>query len=111
MAALAGDLSKQIKGHSEAAQAFRPWWDNLEDNFMYSFVILGIMIAFFHEHSCLILIYPVRTRFAPYDISVRNTSGVHNSSRFMEGQFKQCQCHIKFNTKSESNQLLRSGKD
>ena len=41
MAALAGDLSKAIKGQSEAAQAFRPWWDTLEDNLLYGFVILG----------------------------------------------------------------------
>ena len=41
MAALAGDLSKQIMSHSEAARAFRPWWDNLEDSLMYSLVIMG----------------------------------------------------------------------
>lgn len=41
MAAIAGELSKQIKGHSEGAQGFRPWWDTVEDNIMYSFVILG----------------------------------------------------------------------
>ena len=41
MAALAGDLSKQIMSHSDAARAFRPWWDNLEDSLMYSLVIMG----------------------------------------------------------------------
>jgi hypothetical protein len=41
MAALAGDLSKQILSHSDAARAFRPWWDNLEDSLMYSLVIMG----------------------------------------------------------------------
>ena len=41
MAAIAGELSKQIKGHSEGAQGFRPWWDTVEDNLMYAFVILG----------------------------------------------------------------------
>ncbi|XP_059090317.1 uncharacterized protein LOC131886098 [Tigriopus californicus] len=43
MAAIAGELSKQIKGHSEGAQGFRPWWDTVEDNIMYSFVILGMV--------------------------------------------------------------------
>lgn len=41
MAALAGDLSKQILGHSESVKAFRPWWDNLEDQILYGFVLTG----------------------------------------------------------------------
>lgn len=44
MAALAGDLSKQILGHSDAAKAFRPWWDNLEDSIMYAFVVIGLIL-------------------------------------------------------------------
>ena len=44
MAAVAGELSKQIKGHSEGEKGFRPWWDTVEDNIMYAFVILGIVI-------------------------------------------------------------------
>ena len=45
MAALAGDLSKAILGQSDAAKAFRPWWDVLEDNLLYSFVIFGKKIS------------------------------------------------------------------
>ena len=41
MAALAGDLSRKILGHSDAAKAFRPWWDTLEDNLLYAFVVMG----------------------------------------------------------------------
>ena len=41
MAALAGDLSKQSLGHSESVKAFRPWWDNLEDQILYGFVLTG----------------------------------------------------------------------
>ena len=41
MAALGGDLRQQILGHSDAAKAFRPWWDNLEDGIMYSLVVMG----------------------------------------------------------------------
>ena len=41
MAAIAGDLSKKILGHSDAAKAFRPWWDTLEDNLLYAFVVMG----------------------------------------------------------------------
>lgn len=46
MAALAGDLSKKILMHSDAEMAFRPWWDVLEDNLLYSFVILGKIKVF-----------------------------------------------------------------
>ena len=41
MAALAGELNRQIKGHSEGEKGFRPWWDTVEDNLMYAFVLLG----------------------------------------------------------------------
>lgn len=41
MAAVAGDLSKQILGQSDAAKTFRPWWDNLEDGILYSLVVMG----------------------------------------------------------------------
>ena len=41
MAALAGDLSKQILGHSDATKAFRPWWDVVQDGIMYSLVVMG----------------------------------------------------------------------
>ena len=44
MAALAGDLSKQILGHSESVKAFRPWWDNLEDQILYGFVLTGVVL-------------------------------------------------------------------
>lgn len=41
MTAIAGDLTKKILGHSDADKAFRPWWDNLEDGVLYSFVVMG----------------------------------------------------------------------
>ena len=41
MAALGGDLSKQILGQTDAAKAFRPWWDKCEDGIMYSLVVMG----------------------------------------------------------------------
>jgi len=43
MAALAGDLSKAILGQSDAAKAFRPWWDSVEDLLMYSFVVMSLV--------------------------------------------------------------------
>ena len=47
MAALAGDLSKQILGHSDATKAFRPWWDVVQDGIMYSLVVMGKCWALF----------------------------------------------------------------
>ena len=41
MTAIAGDLTQKILGHSDADKAFRPWWDNLEDGVLYSFVVMG----------------------------------------------------------------------
>ena len=45
MAAIAGDLTQKILGHSDADKAFRPWWDNLEDGVLYSFVVMGRCIT------------------------------------------------------------------
>ena len=45
MAAIAGDLTKAVLGHSDADKAFRPWWDNLEDGVLYTFVIMGRYIT------------------------------------------------------------------
>ena len=46
MAALAGDLSKVILGHSEADKAFRPWWDVIEDYMLYFFVIMSELCSY-----------------------------------------------------------------
>ena len=46
MAALGGELSRKILTHSDAEKAFRPWWDTLEDNLLYAFVILGKIFQF-----------------------------------------------------------------
>ena len=55
MAALAGDLTKQILGQSDAAKAFRPWWDKVEDGIMYSMVIMG-KTELFNINYCIITI-------------------------------------------------------
>ena len=44
MTAIAGDLTQKILGHSDADKAFRPWWDNLEDGVLYSFVVMGMFL-------------------------------------------------------------------
>ena len=41
MAAIAGDLSNSILGQSDAAKAFRPWWESMKDGLMYAMVVMG----------------------------------------------------------------------
>ena len=63
MAAVAGELSKQIKGHSEGEKSFRPWWDTIEDNIMYAFVILGMItlpMTFFSKTPIECTLHPDR---------------------------------------------------
>ena len=53
MAAIAGDLTQKILGHSDADKAFRPWWDKLQDQLIYALVMLGKIILIeprFKEH-------------------------------------------------------------
>ncbi len=63
MAAVAGELSKQIKGHSEGAACFRPWWDTVEDNVLYAFVVLGMIalpVSFFSKTPVECTLHPDR---------------------------------------------------
>ena len=57
MTAIAGDLTQKILGHSDADKAFRPWWDNLEDGVLYSFVVMGMfplsqICQYTHLYNC-----------------------------------------------------------
>ena len=62
MAALAGDLSKELLGHSDATKAFRPWWDVVQDGIMYSLVVMGkaliIVCNGYNTHAPYIQSYP-----------------------------------------------------
>lgn len=54
MANVAGDLSQQILGQSDAAKVFRPVWRNSQDSALYALVVLGKNAVFldksFHFH-------------------------------------------------------------
>ena len=42
MAALVGTkVASSILGRSDAQKAFRPWWDNFEDQLIYGLICLG----------------------------------------------------------------------
>ncbi len=43
MAAIAGDLTKSILGQTDAAKAFRPWWESMKDGLMYAMVVMGMV--------------------------------------------------------------------
>jgi len=54
MAAIAGDLTKAVLGHTDATKAFRPWWDSMGDGLMYAMVVMGkkstyLMSVILHE--------------------------------------------------------------
>ena len=43
MAALVGaKVASFVLNHSEAEKAFRPWWDNFEDQLIYGLILLGM---------------------------------------------------------------------
>ena len=44
MSSLAHALVGQVLGHSDAEKAFRPWWDNFEDQLIYGLILLGMKI-------------------------------------------------------------------
>jgi len=45
MAAFVGaKVASQVLGHSEAEQAFRPWWDKFEDQLIYGLITLGLIV-------------------------------------------------------------------
>ena len=41
MAVVGNALINKFIGHSEAEQAFQPWWDTTEDFLVYGLVMLG----------------------------------------------------------------------
>ena len=45
MASLGGALINKVLGHSEAEEAFRPWWDTCEDFLIYGPVMLGLIVV------------------------------------------------------------------
>jgi len=45
MGAVASIVAKSVLGHSDAENAFRPWWDNVQDHLIYGLITTGV-IAF-----------------------------------------------------------------
>ncbi len=57
MAAIAGDLSNSILGQSDAAKAFRPWWESMKDGLMYAMVVMGEnKNPFFYFKKCAVYV-------------------------------------------------------
>ena len=54
MANIAGELTNRILGHSDADKAFRPWWDNLEDAVLYSFVVMGMLYKIRYDEETIV---------------------------------------------------------
>ena len=54
MASLADTLVSKVLGHSAAEKAFRPWWDNLEDAVLYSFVVMGMLYKIRYDEETIV---------------------------------------------------------
>ena len=53
MAAFVGaKVATQVLGHSKAEQAFRPWWDQFEDQLIYGLITLGKTIMYNIRFYC-----------------------------------------------------------
>lgn len=104
MAALAGDLSKVILGHSDADKAFRwqlfiykqdhltlsvylhyqlrPWWDVIEDYTMYFFVVMSKFQSILQWARVIDWRYGDTT----HDILVQHSSWLHSPPQFVAHQ-------------------------
>ena len=64
MATLGSDLLSKVFGHSEAEDAFRPWWDNLEDFLIYGLVMLGLLVV----PTAMVIETPLECTFCKGDL-------------------------------------------
>ena len=72
MASLGGALINKVLGHSEAEEAFRPWWDTLEDLLIYGLVMLGLLVV----PTAMVMETPLECTFCKDDLCVDlNISG------------------------------------
>jgi hypothetical protein len=46
MGAVASSLAKSVLGHSDAENAFRPWWDTVQDHLIYGLITTGQLCIF-----------------------------------------------------------------
>ena len=50
MAVVGNALLDRFIGHSEAEQAFQPWWDITEDFLVYGLIMLGSNFIYYIKH-------------------------------------------------------------
>ena len=50
MAEVGNALLDRFIGHTEAEQAFQPWWDITEDFLIYGLIMLGSNIIYYIKH-------------------------------------------------------------
>ena len=46
MGAVASIVAKSVFGHSDAENAFRPWWDTVQDHLIYGLITTGKLCIF-----------------------------------------------------------------
>ena len=63
MGAVASSVAKSVLGHSDAENAFRPWWDNVQDHLIYGLITTGKFYITVHwviepNEICIVRIGP-----------------------------------------------------
>ena len=64
MASLGSALISRVLGHSEAEEAFRPWWDTCEDFLIYGLVMLGLLVV----PTAMVMHTPLECTFCKDDL-------------------------------------------
>ena len=51
MGAVASSVAKSVLGHTDAENAFRPWWDSVQDHLIYGLITTGKLGVFRNIYS------------------------------------------------------------
>ena len=53
MSAVAASVTKSVLKHSDAENAFRPWWDTVQDHLIYGLITTG-KLGIFRNNYCIV---------------------------------------------------------
>jgi len=87
MASLGSALINKVFGHSEAEDAFRPWWDSLEDFLIYGLVMLGLLVV----PTAMVMKTPLECTFCKDDLcqDINITNNHANDPEYFEDWIKE----------------------
>ena len=74
-----GEQQKDVFDGPKPSVCFRPWWDMMEDNLMYFFVIMS-MLGWSPSIDTAMLLTTTRYGDTAHDIPLQHSSGLHHPS-------------------------------